>query len=271
MVQNKPGRTTRLIVSLIVVLVVGAAVGVAISTRSNAPEPAARGKPPPTVSHAQLEQEPQPLGVPGPWKLVFNDGFAGRSLNRSKWDAHNGWSDQNGVSDSLGNVRVRNGHAILTLASDSSGAELGTRHFALRVGEFAEARVRFAGRGQTIYNWPAWWLSGPDWPAGGENDIAEGFGALTVNYHSSSLTEHSGPVSGDWANHFHVFGIYRARNFSRVYWDGRLRETYRTDDDGRPQTLLLTLGAGNKLRTGPAGAMIVDFVRAWARPTPGHR
>ncbi|MGH2862139.1 MAG: hypothetical protein ACRDLT_11640 [Solirubrobacteraceae bacterium] len=51
---------------------------------------------------------------------------------------------------------------ILPLASDSSGAELGTRHFSLRVGEFAEARIRFAGSGETIYNWPAWWLSGPE-------------------------------------------------------------------------------------------------------------
>ena len=30
---------------------------------------------------------------------------------------------------------------------------------------------------QTIYNWPAWWVSGPSWPAAGENDIADGLGS----------------------------------------------------------------------------------------------
>lgn len=288
MVKKKPGRTTRLVLSLMVVVVVGVAVGVAISTRSTAPAPAGRTTPPSTTTTpsatttgtttapattapattapattAPAGSEPGPLGMPGDWKLVFNDGFGGDSLNRAKWNAHDGWSNQNGVTDSLANVKVQSGHAILTLASASSGAELGTRRFALKVGEFAEARIKFAGSGQTIYNWPAWWLSGPNWPGGGENDVAEGFGVLTVNYHSPSLVEHSGPVSGDWANQFHVFGIYRARNYARVYWDGRLKETYRTDDNGQPETLLLTLGASNQVRTGAAGAMIVDFVRAW--------
>jgi hypothetical protein len=296
MVKDKRGGTTRLILGLLVVAVVVAvsAAGLLASrsgTQTQVPKrplptapssspttrlaattaslpatttaPAVTSSPSTTTAKTPVKHAPVPLGVRGPWKLVFSESFDGSSLNRNVWNAHDGWTDQNGVTDALGNVRVRHGHAILTLASDSSGAELGTRHFSLKVGEFAEARISFAGDGHTIYNWPAFWASGPNWPRGGENDIAEGFGALTVNYHSPDLVEHSGAVGGNWAGRFHVFGIYRGRNFSRVYWDGKLVETYRTDDDGQPETLLLTLGAGNEIRTGAAGAMIVDYVRAW--------
>jgi beta-glucanase (GH16 family) len=212
---------------------------------------------------ASAKQPPKPLGVSGDWKLVFSESFSGHSLDPNVWNAHNGWTNQNAATDSLSNVKLRNGQAILTLASDSSGAELGTRHFALKVGEFAEARIRFAGNGHTIYNWPAFWLSGPDWPRGGENDIAEGFGALTINYHAPTVVRHSGPISGDWANRFHIFGIYRGRWQSHVYWDGKLIGNYNTDDNGAPEALLLTLGSGNQIRTGPSGAMAIDFVRAW--------
>lgn len=293
MVKNKRGRTRRLVLSLIVVVAIGAVVGIAISTHSSAPGPSMHATLPPPMSTTTpnsttsgtgtqpsgttapaptvttgVGHEPQPLGVGGRWKLIFSDGFNGHSLNQQKWNAHNGWTNQNGVSDSIDNVQVRNGDAILTLASPSSGAELGTRTFALRVGEFAQARIKFAGNGRTIYNWPAWWLSGPDWPLGGESDIAEGFGALTANYHSPSATIHSGPVAGDWANHFHTFGIYRARYFARIYWDGKVIGAYNTHDDGAPETLLLTLGASNQIKTGAAGAMVVDYVRAWVPAAP---
>lgn len=217
-----------------------------------------------TTTTAPSTSSPAPLGIPGAWRLVFDAEFNGSTLNRRVWNAHNGWAHQNGVTDSLGNVTVRDGNAILTLSSPTTGAELATRHFRLRVGEYAEARIEFPGNGHTVYNWPAWWLSGPNWPQGGENDVAEGFGALTINYHSPSLTQMSGPIPGSWAGQFHTYGIYRGRGFARVYWDGRLVRTYRTADDGRPETLLLTLGAGHVIRTGPAGAMVVDYVRAWA-------
>lgn len=212
---------------------------------------------------------PPPAGAPpighGHWKRVFDSEFNGNQLNRTVWNPHDGWAGQNNVTDHLTNVVVRNGHAILTLAAPNSGAAIATNFFRLRVGEYAEARIKFAGKGTEIYNWPAWWASGPNWPAGGENDIAEGFGSLTVNYHSPSVTRLMGPVPGDWAGRFHTYGLYRGRFVSRVYWDGKLVRTYKTADDGRPEMLVLTLGAANQIKTGPAGAMVVDYVRVWAR------
>src|SRR5579875_1917143 len=246
MVRQVRALRVALILGLVLVVTAGAAFGYRTATTS-----------PGGVSSG-------PLGVPGKWKLAFDSEFDGTALNRGIWNAHDGWTNQNGVTDHLGDVAVRNGQVILTLASHTPGAAIATRHFRFRVGDYAEARIRFAGNGQAIYNWPAWWSSGPNWPQGGENDIAEGFGALTVNYHSPSITHSLGPIPGDWADQFHTYGIYRGRFYSRVYWDGKLIQTYRTDDNGAPQTLLLTLGAGNTVRTGAAGAMVVDYVRVWA-------
>jgi beta-glucanase (GH16 family) len=216
-----------------------------------------------TSSSAFAARSHAPVGIAGHWRMVFDDEFNGTSLNQTVWNAHNGWTNQNAVTDHLRNISVRGGDAIFRLASMTSGAEMGTNHFSLRIGEYAEARIKFAGDGPTIYNWPAWWVSGPDWPNAGENDIAEGLGELTINYHSPLGGLETGTVNGTWASGFHTYGIFRGRFFSRVYWDGKLVRTYRTHDDGQPQMLLLTMGAANVIRTGAAGEMVVDYVRAW--------
>ena len=262
MVTQQRGRKTRLILGLIVVLIAGGATAAGLAAAGSGTRhqgAPVRSTPLPNASSLR------PLGAPGHWNLVFDDEFSGNSLNRAVWNAHDGWTNQNGVTDRLGNVAVREGHVVLTLSSPHSGAELGTRRFKLRIGQFAQARIDFAGSGSTVYNWPAFWTSGPDWPHGGENDIAEGFGALTVNYHSPAVTHMSGQIPGDYAGGFHVYGIYRGPNYSRIYWDGKVVGAYRTADDGAPQTLLLTLGAANKVVTGSAGAMFVDYVRVWSR------
>jgi hypothetical protein len=216
-----------------------------------------------TSSSALAASAHEPVGLGGHWRTVFDDEFSGHALNQTVWNPHNGWTNQNNVTDHLSNITVRGGDAIFRLASRGSGAEIGSNHFSLRIGEYAEARIRFAGDGLTIYNWPAWWVSGPDWPNAGENDIAEGLGELTINYHSPLGGLETGPVRGTWARGFHTYGIYRGRFFSRIYWDGKLVRTYRTHDDGQPQMLLLTMGAANVIRTGAAGEMVVDYVRAW--------
>lgn len=202
--------------------------------------------------------------MPGNWSLAFDDEFNGSAINTTVWNEHDGWRDQNDVTDYAANVTESGGVATLTLASSSSGATIGTNQAVLAVGDFAEARVDFAGSGTTIYDWPAWWASGPNWPAAGENDIAEGLGTLTVNYHSPSGAHNQGTIPGDWAAGFHTFGIYRGAGYCAVYWDGQLVKRYTTDDNGQPQQLLFTIGAANTLRLGTSGQMQVDYVRVWS-------
>jgi hypothetical protein len=132
------------------------------------------------------------------------------------------------------------------------------------VGEYAEARIEFAGSGTSIDNWPAWWVTGPNWPAAGENDIAEGLGTLTVNYHSPSGAHNMGTVPGVWSGGFHTYGIYRGSNYCDIFWDGKLVDSYSTDDNGAPQTLEFTMGAANNIVVGDQGAMKIDYVRAWS-------
>ena len=232
-----------------------------------APVPTAAPAPTPAPAPAPASAQPaslQPAGVSGSWRLAFDDEFNGSAINTSVWNEHDGWTNQNDVTDHAWNVAESGGVATLTLASSSSGATIATNQGVLAVGDFAEARVDFAGSGTTIYSWPAWWTSGPNWPAAGENDIAEGLGTLTVNYHSPSGAHNQGTVPGNWAGGFHTFGIYRGSNYCDVYWDGQLVKQYPTDDNGQPQDLLFTIGASNQLALGAAGEMEVDYVRVWA-------
>ena len=206
---------------------------------------------------------PLPNGPSGNWTLVFDDEFNATSLNTSAWDTHDGWINQNDVTDHASNVTEIGGDAILTLASKTSGAAIESTVATLGVGEYAEARIDFAGSGGRIDNWPAWWTSGPNWPAAGENDIAEGLGTLTVNYHSPTGTHNQGTVPGTWANGFHTYGIYRTATKCYVYWDGKLVKSYTTNDNGQPESLIFTMGASNTLAYGTAGRMLVDYVRVW--------
>ncbi|HYP45999.1 MAG TPA: family 16 glycosylhydrolase [Propionibacteriaceae bacterium] len=212
----------------------------------------------------------RPVGVPGDWTPSFSDEFNGTALDTSKWVALEGYNT-NGVTTRAKNVSVSGGNLVLTLESSSSGAEVdsapydgaGANGYLLPVGGYAEARINFPGRGSTIYNWPAWWASGPNWPAAGEHDIAEGLGNLTVNYHSPSGAHNQGTVPGTWSNSFHTYGLHRKATSADVYWDGRLVKSYRTDDNGGPQALLLNVGRGRNAAYGAASQVKVDYVRAW--------
>jgi hypothetical protein len=67
---------------------------------------------------------------------------------------------------------------------------------------------------------------------------------------------------------FHTYGVLRAADHAEVYWDGKLVTSYKTDDHGGGQSLLLNIGRSGSgpLKLGPGGALRVDYVRAF-RPT----
>ena len=205
-------------------------------------------------------------GASGWGTPVFDDEFnETNGLNTTVWNTENG-GQKNGITVSTSNEAVSNGDLILTLASSSSGAEISTNSYALPVGGFAEASVYFPGNGTTIYNWPAWWISGPCWPAAGEADVAEGLGTLTSNYHWGTCNtpgnaNNSNTIPGTWSNAFHTYGVYRESNQNVIYWDGTLVRTYSTSDNGQPENLILTNGCSGGCT---AGAQVkVDYVRAW--------
>lgn len=200
------------------------------------------------------------------YKLVFDDEFNGTSLDTSKWTATSGWNIANQVS-SPANVSVGGGDMTLTLASASSGSAVDSNYntFSVPVGAYVEARVYFSGNGSQLYNWPAWWLSGPNWPDAGEHDIAEVLGGrLTVNYHSPSGAHNQGAVPGYWGDAFHVFGIMRNATSADVYWDGNLVASYPTDDNGAGEQMIFDMGSGQgPAAYGATGQLKVDYVHVY--------
>ena len=217
----------------------------------------------------------QPVGVGGNWRLTFDDEFSGTTLDTTRWVALQGWS-QNNVTTEASNVSVAGGYLVLTLSSSSAGAEVssspadgaGKNGYLLPVGGFLEARIDFPGSGATVDNWPAFWASGPDWPYDGEEDVAEGLGTMTSNYHYEAAggegSVNSGTIPGTWAGGFHTYGIYRGTSSCTVYYDGRKVVSYSTDDTGAGQRILITVGSGwGPAVYGTRSQVKVDYVRAW--------
>jgi hypothetical protein len=221
----------------------------------------------------------QPVGGPGgTWRLMFQDEMNGTSVDSTRWVVQSGCCIS-GVSRSPANVSAGGGVYTLRLSDANTGASICTapstsgecfgpgplpNGYALNVGGYAEARILFPGNGTNLYNWSGWWSSGPSWPNSGEHDIAEILGGrLTVNYHSPSGGHNQGAVPGYWGDAFHTYAIHRLADRSDVYWDGKLVKSYPTDDNGREENLLLSVGNGSYDAFGAAGAMKVDYVRVW--------
>lgn len=239
-----------------------------------APAPAAvQAAPAPALAVASTGG-PAPLGVPGNWTLAFNDDFNSAGLDTNKWAAcwfAPGCGTMNKVSTSPANVSVSNGNLVLNLASATSGALVSSNPrggagtgYQFTTG-YVEARIKFPGNANGLYNWPAFWSTGQSWPATGENDIAEVLKAkMTVNYHSTSGAQNQGGVGGNWANEYHTFGLHRMAGSSDVYFDGVKVKSYPTNDGNAPQYLVLNVGASSTNPAyGPASQVLVDYVRAW--------
>lgn len=237
------------------------------------PAPAPAPAPTPVPVPAPVPPVPpagtNPAGPPGSWTLVFNDEFTGTALNPAHWTALEGAHINNAVMNASA-VSVAGGYCRLKLpstinsnpANDSFGA--GADGPVLAVGDCVEAVISFPGpSGTECYNWPAFWAAGNNWPAAGEEDIAEGYnGSLSaLNYHSPAGADNGPFPPGSWCNSFHTYTCVRGAKAVDVYWDGRLMRSVAPDDNGGPQSIMITVGAGN---TESASAVVqVKYVRVW--------
>lgn len=216
---------------------------------------------------------------------VFTDEFSGSTLNTSKWAPC--WYPESFTGDRCGmmndsttdkrNVTVSNGAAVLTQAARDSGALINSdpdagagTGFLMNFVGYAEARVYFPGSGSTIYNFPAWWINGPDdGYEDGEIDVAEGLGTMTTNYHydrgSGHIANNSNTVPGAWSNSWHTYGVHRKATENIVYFDGVEIRRYPTYDSLAPQSLIFNVGT-KESRTmvyGAASQVKIDYVRVW--------
>lgn len=225
----------------------------------------------------------QPVGDPlaRTWKTVLDDEFNGTRIDTSKWVALSGWHNNNETSNPKNCIEHGSGNLILALPGDGTGCDLySSKHYGagakardLLVGDYLEARIRFPGPGSnptsTIYNWPAFWAydGSSNWKAG-EIDIAEAFGHMEANYHSTSANVNVANPSGNWANSWHVYGVYRGATQDQIFYDGSLVATVKTSDNGGLQSIMFTSGKTNSCCgapsvAGPAANVLVDWVREW--------
>ena len=217
------------------------------------------------------------------WHLVFDSEFQGNVIDRSQWAILNGWANNNVVSRPKNCFLDGHGHLVLTLGR-GTGCQLasarydgaGSNSYGIRVGDYVEARIWFPGPGimptPEISNWPAFWAVGLHWPVGGEIDIAEATGGLSIDYHSGTLNEDTGVVPGNWGNSWHTYAVYREVGTDGLYYDGQLVRTISTHDSGHPESIMLTSGATGPTSpqdyccggpVNPEARMLVDWVRAW--------
>lgn len=218
------------------------------------------------------------MGPSGNWNLVFEDNFDGSAVDTTKWNATTSLfgNSMNGVTTIPGNAVVSGGVLTLTLSNSSTGAMLVTDPDYANPGfKFAEgvteARCLFPDNGTANYNWSAWWTTaGWDlYPTSGENDIAENLGGwvtCTYNYHSPTLGDRADTIYGHFYQGWHVYTLQRIG--SNCYWwvDGGLVASVNyANNNNYEHFLVLNIGngEGNPVQTGAAGAMKVDYVRAW--------
>lgn len=232
----------------------------------------------------------QPLGPDGTWELIFEDRFD-NGLNR--WHIQDG-REMNGVTSTAGNVTIinqaENPHLQLTLSEEDDGQTYGavistaidynpdSDGYWMERGHVVEALIYAPGNANGFHNWGAFWTSGPDWPASGENDIFEYGPNASINYHgvqdigdidTEPYTNNGQPTPPDgWANRWIRATLHRTpEGLSQYYLDGVLMRTIDTTDHeyvSAKQAILFALGDnGENTLTGPDGALLIDWVRAY--------
>ena len=229
-----------------------------------------------------LQAQPEPIGDRGSWHLIFDDEFNGSRLDTSHWST--GWFGS-GVTWPVNpnapecfdprRVSVGGGSLNVSVAVKPETCEGKTRPYAAGIvttnGKFsyrygyAEIRAKIAvSAAGVVYDWPAFWTDGQNWPADGEDDIVEGLGGrLCWHFHSAAGvpgTCKQTPVKPGW----HTFGADWEPGSVTYYYNGRRVGRITRGITAAPMYLILGIGADAQYG-GPtrAATFRVAYVRVW--------
>jgi beta-glucanase (GH16 family) len=227
-------------------------------------------------------RSPTPRGVPGSWKLIFDDEFDGSRLNTRLWST--GWFGS-GITGPLGpgslecfdpaQVTVRGGALDIGISAKSescggqvhpyaSGIVTTDGKFQFTHG-FTEVRAWVPGRAGVIADWPDVWTNGQDWPTDGENDIMEGLhGQACWHFHYTGGNAPGSCSPASFTGGWHTFAADWEPGIVRYYYDGKEVGTITQGITAAPMYLLISLGADNTYG-GPVapGTIRIDYVRVW--------
>lgn len=261
-------------------------------------------RPSTTTTTTSPSGDPKPLGPSGTYVLQWRDEFSGTTLDTTKWT--NGWfpssSTQrytNPVNSSMDfcydrqNVVVGGGVVELKAHPNSdsacrtrsgstapaAGGLIVTDNKFQRATGVWEARVKYQGPDEVcgsgsdvVYNWPAFWLNGDDWPQQGEIDAFEtgSNGFPRWNVHSSvNGSDTDQPRSGPsiCGQGWHTITVKRTAADVCFWFDGVSKGC--TTDAARfagfsHYTLLENAGDTDRTYTNLNSSAWFDYVRYWA-------
>ncbi len=238
-------------------------------------------------------------------ELIWSDEFDGTALDTSLWsyDIGNGcpnlcgWgnNEEQYYSDSPENIKVENGHLVITAKEDTLGgvSYSSAKITSLRKGDFRygrfEARMKFP---TTQGMWPAFWMLPTEqvyggWPGSGEIDIVEMIGS---NPGRAVGTVHTGfpyaynsgyydlPPGEIFADDFHLFAMEWEPGSITWFVDG-IQYHQLTPNNIGPWApfqedfyLILNLAVGGNWPGSPDATTVlpqtleVDYVRVYNRP-----
>jgi beta-glucanase (GH16 family) len=233
-----------------------------------------------------------PAGVPGRWKLIFDDEFNGTSLDTAKWST--GWlgsgitgpvNDNEKECYDPAQVSVGGGSLNLQLIAKIESCGSNDPRFTSGLvntdGKFSytygllEARVWLPAANENpgrVANWPGVWTDGQNWPYDGEDDVAEGLGGRVCTHFHSAVDSRglapgggNGCADGSYAGGWHTFAADWEPGIVTYYYDGTNVGSVTTGVTSAPMFIVLSYAAGQAYLQAP-DTMKVDYVRVWQHP-----
>lgn len=245
-------------------------------TAPAAPTASPAAPPPPPGSSSS----PQPLGVPGSWRLAFDDEF--NSLNLSNWQPN--WLGANNSSitkpvnseevECIDPAQSSVGGGVLTVTAVqrscdgynyASGLLESNGHFNFTYG-YMEARMYLPSDGAGgIADWPAFWADGQSWPNDGEIDVMEGLdGGACWHFHygTPSSPQQVGTCAPGNYSGWHTFGADWEPGSITWYYDGKQVGQTTSNVTSAAMYLIVNLALKSGAAVAPQ-SMAVDYVRVW--------
>lgn len=261
---------------------VGTPIGWLTVTPRPTDTPAATPTPGPIATPGNTD--PQPTGIEGNWRMVFDDEFDGPTLDLNKWRPNWLGANDGAITPPVNaneascydpaQVRVNGGRLILSAVARpcdgyryASGMVESNGHFNFTYG-VVEARLYFSNSPNddtVISGWPAFWLDGQKWPDDGELDIVEGLGGMPC-YHYHSPAGAPGGCHGVGSFYgFHTFGAEWEPGRIDIYYDGSPVWSKASGVLSSPMFIVINMGLNASNVGSVPVALQVDYVRAWRK------